>query len=123
MESLAVRHELWGWIRASRPACEIIPWWLLLIRFLLFPIDTLYWRLSSSRGYQPDTDTWLIDGVRWSSYAIARLPQDVGRVFLVTRNGDDLTFVRIPEFDRMAQVRLIADSNECREILKQEGQS
>lgn len=113
-----MRDRLWNWIRASRPACEIIPWWMLLIRFLLFPIDTLYWRLSSSRGYQPEYDTWLIDGVRWSSHALARLPKHVGRVFFVTREGDELIFVWMPEFDKLASEKLARDAQECRDIVR-----
>lgn len=115
-----MRHRLWGWLRSSRPACEILPWWFLLIRAVLFPIDTLYWRLSRTRGYQWESDTWIIEGVRWSPRAIARLPEHVGRVFLVTRDGDELTFVWMPEFDKLVSEKLAKDAHECRDILQGE---
>jgi len=98
----------------------VLPWWLVAIRAMLFPIDTLYWRLSQSRGYQPYSDTWLIDGVRLSSNAIAQLPKHVGRCFLVTREGDTLKFVWMREFDTLASEELAREAQECRDILQGE---
>ena len=52
--------------------------------------------VESQHGYQPDTDTWLIEGVRYSGAAMRWLAQAHGETYRVTRSGDVVTLERVP---------------------------
>jgi hypothetical protein len=63
---------------------------------MLYPVDFLFWRLSKTRGYQPESDTWLIGGLRYSSRALDLLAQAQGETYRVTRSGDTVIFEKVP---------------------------
>ena len=63
-----MRNTIWNAVRSKVPEGMILPWWALTARAVLFPLDFLFWRMSQTRGYQWQNDTWLIDGVRRGSY-------------------------------------------------------
>jgi hypothetical protein len=67
------------------------------LRAVLFPLDFFYWKMSQSRGYDPDTDTWTIEGVCYSANALRDIPHAEGEVYRVTRNGRVVVFERIIE--------------------------
>lgn len=72
-----------------------MPRWLRVIRFALFPVDSLYWMLSESRGYQFERDVWKIEGVTWSGRALRQLAQAQGHEFKVCRIDDVVYLVRL----------------------------
>ena len=74
-----------------------MPWWALTVRAALFPIDFLYWRLSKYRGYQWESDTWLIYGVRYSAEALHWLARAQGETYRVTRTGETVTLERVQQ--------------------------
>jgi len=47
---------------------QMLPWYMIALRYVLFPVDTLYWRLSQTRGYQLRSNSWLIEGCHFSNY-------------------------------------------------------
>lgn len=73
----------------------MLPWWALLIRAALYPLDFLFWRMSLNRGYQWQTDTWKIGGVVYSADALQKLADAQGETYRVTRNGTTVTLERV----------------------------
>ena len=90
-----MRDAIWRWLRAEYPVGCILPWWLICVRALLYPVDFAYWKLGRSRGYQIESDTWLIGGVHYSSAAMRHLSQAHGQLYRVTRVGDVIDFVEV----------------------------
>jgi hypothetical protein len=90
-----MRQAFWRFVRRRIPAGQILPWWALGIRAVLFPIDTFYWRLSSNIGYQVESDTWLIHGVRYSGASLHALADAQGEIFRISREGDTVTVERL----------------------------
>lgn len=90
-----MRGTLWNWLRAKHPEGMLLTRWLLTARAILYPLDFIYWRMSMSRGYQLETDTWKIYGVRYSASSLRWLAEAQGETFLVTRNGDTVTLERV----------------------------
>ena len=95
MATTTMREKLWRRVRANVPDGQILPWWALAARAMLYPVDFLFWRLSKTRGYQPESDTWLIGGLRYSSRALDLLAQAKGETYRVTRSGDTVVFERV----------------------------
>jgi hypothetical protein len=77
------------------PEGSILPWWALTISAMLFPLDFLCWKLSKTRGYDIRTDTWLIEGMRYSAVGLRMLANAQGKSFRITRTGDTVTLERI----------------------------
>jgi hypothetical protein len=74
----------------------ILPWWALTMRAMLFPLDFFYRRMSRTRGYQWENDTWLIEGVTYSGAALRWLSKAQGETYRVTRTGETVTLERAP---------------------------
>ena len=87
-----MRNELWAWCRRKTPEGQILDGWQLAVRAVLFPLDFFYWRMSMTRGYRWQDDTWLIHGVRFSSESLRRLSKNDGRLLkVVCRDGELVT--------------------------------
>ena len=91
-----MREAIWNWTRAKLPEGMILPWWALTVRAALYPLDFLFWRMSKTRGYHWETDTWTIWGVTYSSEALHRLAKAQGETYRVTRTGETVTLERVP---------------------------
>jgi hypothetical protein len=94
-----MRDALWTLARKNIPEGQILPTWAVLIRALLYPLDFFYWRMSQTRGYQWQSDTWLIEGVTYSGQALRWLAQAKGETYRVTRKGGVLTLERLHNTD------------------------
>ena len=92
-----MRQRVWRWVRRRVPEGELLPLWLIVIRFLLYPIDTTYWKMSETKGYQVYTDTWLINGIRYSGVGLALLAESGGELYRVTRLGDVVSLHHVDE--------------------------
>ena len=90
-----MRDKLWKALCAKQPVGMILPIWLLAIHAILYPIATAFWMMSKARGYQPDTDTWLIEGVRYSGEALRTMAHAQGEVYRITRTGECVTLKRL----------------------------
>ena len=90
-----MRNTIWNAVRSNVPEGMILPWWALAARAVLFPLDFLFWRMSQTRGYQWQNDTWLIGGVTYSADALRRLAKAQGETYRVTRTGETVTIERV----------------------------
>jgi hypothetical protein len=86
-----MREIIWRKATSRLEQGRLLPWWALCIRCILHPIDFLYWKLSKTRGYQPESDTWLIYGVKYSDMFFRLFSRADGEVYRVTRKGDLIT--------------------------------
>ena len=91
-----MRKTIWLRVVKNVPEGSLLPWWALAARAVLYPLDFLFWYLSTVPGYHPATDTWLIEGVRYSGAAMRGLAQAQGETYRVTRSGDVVTLERVP---------------------------
>lgn len=90
-----MRNTIWTWFRQKLPEGMILPWWALMVRAVLFPLDFFYWRMSKARGYQWQSDTWIIEGVTYSGEALRRLAKAQGEIYRVTRLGETVVLERV----------------------------
>ena len=90
-----LRDMIWHAVRKNVPEGMILPAWALTVRAVLYPLDTLYWRISLVTGYQWQSDTWLINGVTYSGEALRMLSKAQGQTYRVTRVGMTVTFERV----------------------------
>lgn len=95
-EKDSMRLVLWRWLRSNHPPYLELPRWLLLIRALLFPIDFFFWRVGKSRGYQWESEMWLIGGHRWSGEFFHVLSNSNGGVYRIWMDGNRVMFQRLP---------------------------
>ena len=63
-----LRLKIWHWFRArfSVPEGQMLPFWQRVVYACLFPLQYFYWRMSEKHGYDLQTDTWCIHGVKFS---------------------------------------------------------
>ena len=80
-----MRKRLWYYLRRNVMIGAILPTWLLYVRAVLFPLDTFYWKMSESRGYDYEYDVWRIGGITYSAEALSDLAKSQGDTFKVTR--------------------------------------
>lgn len=92
-----MRARIWDWITEGLPREMLLPRWAIVVRVILFPLDSFYWKMSNGRGYQACSDTWIINGVKYSHRNFRYLSKADGWLFRVTRVGDTLRFERIIE--------------------------
>ena len=91
-----MREKLWLRVVSNVPENQILPWWALAARAVLYPLDFILWRVREKCGYQPATDTWVINGVKYSGRSLFRLAHADGETYRVTRSGDTVIFERVP---------------------------
>jgi hypothetical protein len=91
-----MRNTIWRWFVRNVPEGMVLPWWALVIRSVLFPLDFFFWRMSKTRGYQWQTDTWLIEGVTYSAEALRCLSEAQGEIYRVNRIGKTVTLELMP---------------------------
>lgn len=82
-------------VRSRVPEGCIMPTWAVVLRWILFPLDSVRWSLSSGGGYQLQSDTWVINGVQYSGAALREIAQSTGELYLITRIGEVITFERV----------------------------
>lgn len=86
-----MRNAIWELARRNHPEGEILTPWLKTVRWVLFPLDTLFWKMSCTRGYNWDIDVWIIDGVHYSGKAMRLFAKSAGEVYRVERVGNTIT--------------------------------
>lgn len=90
-----MKDKLWAFLISSVPEGQIMPRWALLLRWIMYPLDSFYWKMSSTRGYQMERDVWLIDGVPFCAKSLHALANSTGEAFtaenvkgtIIIRNG------------------------------------
>ena len=92
-----MRDTIWKWVRMNLQEGALLPWWALTVRAILFPLDFFYWKMSKASGYQAETDTWKINGVIYSSFALHLLSKSQGETYRITRTGRTVTLERVSD--------------------------
>ncbi len=90
-----MRNTIWVAAIKRHPAGAKLPRHLLALRFCLFPLDFLRWRLAEKIGYDPFSDTWAIHGIRYSGEALRHLANANGEIYRIRRDGDIVTLERM----------------------------
>lgn len=90
-----MRNVIWNAVRSRVPEGMILPWWAMALRTILYPLDTLYWKMSETRGYQWQSDTWIIGGVTYSGDALRMLAKAQGETYRITRSGNVVTLEKV----------------------------
>ena len=90
-----MRDKLWKLVTARHPEAMILPKWLLVIRAILYPLDFFFWKMSNSRGYQWQSNTWNIHGVKYTDEALRDLAKSQGETYRITRVGEYVTLERL----------------------------
>lgn len=86
-----IRDRLWDMALNNHPEGYIIPAWLRVVRAILYPLDTFYWHMSKTRGYQVQTNTWIINGVSYSSSGLRVLANAQGEICSINNVGGCVT--------------------------------
>ena len=92
-----MRKIIWEWFRSSIPEGQILSPWLLSVRAILFPLDFFYWRMSMTRGYRLEDDTWLIEGIRFPSHSLSNLSKMDGSLLKVVCKEDGIVKIKVVE--------------------------
>ena len=91
-----MRRSIWNYCTSFFTPGQILPWWMLLIRWVLYPLDSFYWRMANTRGYQPYSDTWNIHGVHYTDQALRTFAAANGEIYKIKRNGDAVWLTQMP---------------------------
>lgn len=89
-----IRERLWRCATAKLPPGQMLPRWAILLRWALFPLDSLYWRLTSQRGYQWMANSWMIGGLNWSDDELVKAAHRPG-LYLITKQGDTVSLTPV----------------------------
>lgn len=60
------RATVWRWLIRDAQTGAILPWWLTVCQFALFPKRSILWLLQRDCGFDPRTACWTIHGVQFS---------------------------------------------------------
>lgn len=92
-----MRDCLWSFAIKNHQEGSILTKPLLVLRAILYPLDFFYWKMSKTRGYQWESNTWTIGGVRYSDAALRAFASAQGETFRITRSGDCITVERVSD--------------------------
>ncbi|MBL4864908.1 MAG: hypothetical protein JKY67_00855 [Pseudomonadales bacterium] len=90
-----MRKEIWKIAVGKHPQGTIMPRRLLVLRAVLYPLKTFYWKMNQSNGYQVNIDIWIIDGVKYSGVMLRAMAEAQGETYKMTRNGEIITLERV----------------------------
>lgn len=77
-----------------------MPFWALMLRTFLFPLEIFYWQMSKARGYDWQKDIWQIHGSKFSGHMLIRLAKAQGETFKIySVNG--VTYLENVEQEQM----------------------
>ena len=92
------RRKLWNNIREDLgpPEGFVMPWWLLLVYTLFFPLSALKWFLDRSCGFDYLRLTWKIHGIEFSDQLFSRLAVADGELYRFTTVNGVVTIEPMP---------------------------
>jgi hypothetical protein len=90
-----MRERLWAAAARRHPEFMILSRRLLILRAILFPLQALHSYMHRMDGYQIQSDTWLISGVRYSRKTLQCLSNAQGETYKINRSGDTVTLERL----------------------------
>jgi len=86
---MITRQSTYRWIARdifSIPEGTILPKWIIAIRFVLFPLQSIRWWLNGGEGYNLMTDTWYIHKTHFSSDFLLNLSNNSPYWYRVTKD-------------------------------------
>lgn len=95
MKIMNFRNSIWQAIIKKIKYGRNLPRWAIFIRCVLFPLDSFFWYMSKSTGYQPFTDTWIIDGEKYTGEFFYHISKADGDAYRITRIDGVITFKKI----------------------------
>lgn len=111
-----MRDAIWEKVRSAIPQGQILPLWALAVHAVLYPINFFYWRVSATRGYQWQSDSWRIHGARFDDkdfYRLAKLRSPVHCLVTVEDGTVQFTVVKDSRLtERLCQVPQNAQINQ-----------
>jgi hypothetical protein len=92
------RRKLWNNIREDLGPPEgcFLPWWMLLVYTLLFPLSALKWFLFRPSGFDYLHLTWKIHGIEVSDSFFSSLAVADGELYRFTTVNGVVTIERMP---------------------------
>lgn len=90
-----MRDMIWKKATTNYPEGQILNRRLIFLRWILFPVDCLFWQMNEHRGYHWPSNTWTIHGVRYSDKALRMLSDSDGEIYKIKRDGDIVTLERV----------------------------
>lgn len=92
-----MRKRIWRFARSKYPITDRLPWWLVTVKVILFPLEFFYWYMNRHTGYQICIDAWKIDGVVYSSETLEELANGNGKLFRIKRIDGYVTVSEVRE--------------------------
>ncbi|MDD5151463.1 MAG: hypothetical protein PHC28_13475 [Flavobacterium sp.] len=82
-----MRYKIFRWFKSKSKVehGEIVPTWLFFIKIILFPEQFLYYYIGKHTGYDFNTDTWNIHGIRYSDELLGDLGMLYNGLFTVVK--------------------------------------
>lgn len=100
-----MKRKIWLWLTRRHAENTILSNWHTFIRWVLFPIDTTFWKMSKRRGYQPETAQWVIGDVKIGQGALNALEQASGvELFKITNTEKGLAVKQVLGIDDLYQI-------------------
>ena len=84
------RNRLWFWCIRNHDMGCILPWYLVLARAVIYPVESFQWFVCTNSKYDIRTDTYQIGGVRFSYKFLMVLAQADGGLYQITRVNDNV---------------------------------
>ena len=72
-----MRERIWEWVLRNHPEGTYLERRHLIIRWLLFPLDTFYY-FKQNQVYDVRTDVWTIHGVKYTGHMMRVLTKADG---------------------------------------------
>jgi len=91
-----MRNFIWRWLTSRQEPGALLGRKMLIARAVLYPLDTFYWRMNRTRGYQWQSDTWIIEGVRYTGKALRDLARSQGETYRIERVNDYIVLKKLP---------------------------
>jgi hypothetical protein len=92
------RRKLWNNIMEDLGPPEgcVVPWWLLLIYTLFFPLSALKLFLDRSRGFDHQRLVWKIHGIEFSDQFFSRFAAANGELYRFRTVNGVVTIEQMP---------------------------
>ncbi len=90
-----IRNKLWHKIVKNRPPNIILPTRFVVVRWILFPLQTTRWYLEKREGYQIMYNTWIINDILISNEALYELSKSKGELYKIELQGKYLSIERV----------------------------
>ena len=82
---IKLREALWFWLLRNHPKCEILKRRHMIARWVLYPLDTFYWMMQRSRGYDAQRNAWTIGDKIYPAWVFSSLAKQADGTRVIFR--------------------------------------